>query len=141
MSIITTLSTFSPPYPRFYYFIHLFTTLSTFLLLYPRFNYFIHLFTTLSTLLLLYLPFCFINVFTTMSTRITESFIIIFLHSSKLTNFNQSLTLIILPPFFIPPPLVFDSEIPNRRPVGPRLRGPTASVHISTSACHIVVNV
>ena len=65
-SIITTLSTFLLPYPRFHYFIPVLTTLSTFLLLYPCFNYFIHLFTTLSTLLLLYLPFCYhIQVFTT----------------------------------------------------------------------------
>ena len=40
----------------------------------------------------------------------------------------------------ISPPLLFDSEIQGRRPVGLRLRGPAASAHISTSICVAVVN-
>ena len=70
--------------------------------------------------------------FTENSTRWKQEF----LKSVRwsVTNANYS------PPLLYSPPLVFDSEILNWRLVGPRLRVPTASVHISTSTCHIVVN-
>ena len=72
-----------------------------------------------------------------------KRYCVIFVFPQKTGAGYQSLTLIIPPPFFIPaPPLVFDpdSEISGGSPAGPRLRGPTASVHINISACHIVVN-